>query len=302
MSRRDAILSKARSVASLPSAIAGIMRLLRDSEADIAEIVRAIEHDVSLTSNILRLANSAYFGCPRSVSSVRSAVVRLGSDCVAQLVLASAVAPLAWYAVKGYDLPPGGLWQHSLAVAVGTEQLAAALGIRLPEHAFTAGLMHDVGKILLGTFVQVDADEIMDLAFEEGLSFEVAEREVLGIDHAELGAVVIDGWNLPSDIVEVVRFHHCPDECRGDTLVADLVHTADNLSLMSGIGVGRDGLHYRASGEVVSRLGLTNRVSEAVVCRILSAVEELSALFAGGIGSMWSSNHSTREGGERRWA
>jgi putative nucleotidyltransferase with HDIG domain len=263
----------------MPSAAAQVIQLVQDPSASIASLRRAIELDPGLTSNVLRLANSAYLGSPRSVRSVRDALVRLGTNRVFQLVIAAAVAPVAQQTVRGYDLPPGALWHHSVAVAVGTTELAAAAGRRPPDHAFTAGLLHDIGKIVLGTFLEVDAAPIMQLAFEEHLSFELAEQRILGIHHAELGARVLEGWHLPPPIVEVVRWHHQPESYPGDTLVVDLVHMADALALVSGIGAGSDGLNYRPSAAVLSRLRVTTAVAEGVVCRMLDGLRELRELF-----------------------
>jgi len=284
MNRRESILSEAGAVPSLPPSAVEAVRLLQSPDVDIDELTSAIELDPTLTSNILRLANSASFGSPRSISSVRQAVVRLGMNTVLRLAVTSAFAPLARRSIKGYDLPPGELLKHSVGVAQGTEKLAAALEIEASGHTFTAGLLHDVGKIVLGTFVEVDAGPIMSLALGEGISFELAEQQVLGIDHAEVGAILLDNWNLPQVVCDVVRWHHSPQQFEGSTDAVDLVHVADNLCLLGGIGSGSGGSNYRACPEVASRLGLTTKVSETVFCQVLSELEELCGLFAAGTG------------------
>jgi putative nucleotidyltransferase with HDIG domain len=281
MSRRDSILAKVGTIETLPAAAAQAVQMLQDPDVAVADVTKIIEHDPGLASNILRLANSAYFGFPRSVNSVRDAIVRLGLKQVTRTIMASAVAPMTRRPVKGYDLSAGGLWEHSLSVAVGVDQLAEVLGIKAPEYAFTAALLHDVGKIALGTFIEVDAGPIMKLAFEEHLPFEVAEQRVLGIDHAEVGAVLLESWHLPVSIVEACRWHHEPERVSDPELkeAVDLIHTADSLSLMCGIGMGSDGLNYRPSKEVKTRLGLTTATTENVMCRILDVLEELREVF-----------------------
>ncbi len=279
MNRREQILSSVRSVRSLPTAAVEVVRLLQDPELTIADLAQTIEYDPALTSNVLRLANSAYFGCARSIGSVRDAIVRLGTNKTFRLAVASAFAPLARQAVKGYDLPPGELWKHSIAVALGAERLAEVLGRKGADYAFTAGLLHDIGKLVLGNFVEVDAAPLAAMAFQERVSFEVTERRVLGIDHAEVGAVLLEGWNLPPCVVRVVRWHHVPGSVPGeDTSVVDLVHVADNLSMTSGIGTGIDGLNYCPSSEVMSRLHLTTRLAEGVLCEIMGGLDELHSL------------------------
>jgi putative nucleotidyltransferase with HDIG domain len=255
-----------------------VIQLIQNADVDLGELARTIEYDPGLTSNILRLANSAYFGCPRSISTMREAVVRLGMNTMFQLVVTSAAGPLMRKPIKGYDLPSGKLWEHSVAVAIGVQQLAATLGIKPPDYTFTAALLHDVGKVVLGTFLEVDAGPIMDLAFEEQISFEVAEQQVLGIDHAEIGAILLEDWNLPKYIVDVVRWHHQPEHFSGNTLVVDLVHVADNLSMLGGIGTGSDGLNYCPSEEVTEKLNITTHIAESVICKILIGLDQLSDL------------------------
>lgn len=275
MSRREEILEKVKSIPALPTVATKAIQLLRDPEVDIKDVVQMIEYDQGLTSNVLRLANSAYFAGPRTIGSLRDALVRLGMNRIFQLVVTSAISPFARQPVKGYDLAPGELLEQSVAVAVGAEELAPMVGVRPPVHTFTAGLLHDLGKIILSTFVEVDAAPITNLAYREKVSFELAEAQVLGIDHAEAGAALLEEWNLPESIVEAVRWHHQPDSAPGDKLVVDLVHVADNLLTESGVGVGIDGLNYQLSPGAVSRLQLRTSTAEKVVYTMLTSVEDL---------------------------
>lgn len=278
MSRRDDILAKVRTIPALPTAATRMMVLLRDPDVDINEIIRTIEYDPGLTSNVLRLANSAYFGSPRTITSLREAIVRLGLNRIFQLVITSAILPVARKAVKGYDLPPGKLLEHSVAVAIGAEELARQLEHKVPTAAFTAGLLHDLGKVILGTFMEVDGTAIVAVAYQNRISFEIAEAQVLGIDHPETGAALLERWNLPTTLVEVVRWHHKPESFQGDTLLIDLVHIADHISLETGIGAGIDGLNYAPSPLVLSRLPFTPAVAETVACRMVSGIDELRDL------------------------
>jgi len=285
MARRPEILAKVRSIGAMPAAAVEAIRLAQDPDVDIAKLTRAIEYDPGLTSNVLRLANSAFFGFRRAIASIREAIVRLGMIRIVSLVAASSFAPLARRRIRGYDLPPGQLWRHSVASAIGSLELAQALGLRAPDQVFTAALLHDIGKVALGTFVEVAAEPIMALAFRQKVAFDAAERQVLGIDHAELGAVLLEDWRLPPGIVEAVAWHHLPTRFEGkDRLVTDLVHVADQICLVGGIGAGADGSHYRPSEEAVSGLRVTTRVIETVTCRILSGLSELGDLLAGETG------------------
>jgi len=278
MNQRAQVLQKIRSIPALPAASSAVAELLRDPEVEIDDVVRAIEFDQSLTSNVLRLANSAYFAGPRTIGSVRDAVVRLGMNRIFQLVIMTAITPMVREEVHGYDLAPGKLLEHSIAVAVGAEELALELKLHPPLYTFTAGLLHDIGKVVLGTFLEADAESILALAYGENVSFEEAEQDVLGINHAEAGAVLLDTWNLPSGIVDVVRFHHAPDFFGGGVLPVDLVHVASNIASEVGFGRGVDSLRYRMSPNVISRLQYRPSMAESIACKMVAGIDEFRDL------------------------
>ena len=237
MNKRQEIIESIASVPPLPSASTEVIRLLRDPKVPSARIAQAIEYDPSLTTNVLRLANSSFFGFHRSVSTVKEAIFRLGTNQVFQLVVAATVGKMAQRPVKGYDLPGGDLWDHLVGTAIASTRLAETLHLEIPSYTFTAALTHDVGKVVLGTFVEVDAEAIRALAYEEKMSFELAEQKVLGIDHSEVGALLLEHWNLPEHLVDVVRWHHQPENYRGkDLRAANVVHVANVLCLMAGVG------------------------------------------------------------------
>jgi HD-like signal output (HDOD) protein len=279
MSRRQEILDSLDRVEKMPTAVQRAITLLNDPEADMGELARVIEHDPGLTSNILRMANSSYFGGVRTITTVREAVVRLGAQHVFKLVMALGVAPQARKEVRGFGLEPGKLLLHSIAVALAAEELGRQLNLRAPEHTFTAGLLSNLGKIVLGTFLEIDAQPILKLVNEEGIPFEQAERQVLGIDHAEVGAALLKLWGLPAPIVTVVRHHLTPDEYDGVDLSLDLVHVADILAKNCGMGLGLDGMNYLPSARVAERLKLSPEVLERTVAAIMDHVQELNELF-----------------------
>jgi HD-like signal output (HDOD) protein len=275
MSIREEVLQRIPEISALPSAAAHVLKLVQDPDAGVGTIMEAIEYDPVLTTEILRLANTAYFAGPRSVGSLREAGVMFGTQRILQLVLATAVFPIARQPLKGYDLPPGQLIRYSMSVAIGAEQLAALCGRPAPNHTFTSGLLSDIGKIVLGTFLEVDAAPIVQLASSEGLSFEIAERRILGIDHAEVGALLLEAWNVPENVINTVRWHHDPDHSEGDHYVADLVHVASHLSAGFGLGGGIDGLNYRPHESALSRLKADHVMLERAACNMLTGLAQI---------------------------
>jgi putative nucleotidyltransferase with HDIG domain len=277
---REQILTTIRNASWMPTLALRAASLLQDPGVDIGELTRTIEYDPGLTTNILRLANSTFFGAPRSIKSVREAIVRHGTQNILQLILMSTTTRILGKEIRGYDLQPGRLWEHSIAVAIATGHLASALKVEPPAHLFTTALLHDIGKVILGTYVEVDSAPILALAFEQQVSFEQAERQILGVDHAEVGAMLLESWNLPGAMVEAVRWHHQPDGPEHpDRLVTGLVHVADQFCLMCGIGAGVDGCHYVPSSSIVKELKITNQLAELVMSRITPSMDEICDLF-----------------------
>ncbi len=279
---REQILERLREVPAIPVASVRVVKLLQDPDYGTEELVRNIEYDPGLTSAVLRLANSALLGGARNIASIREAVLRLGSKRISQLVLSSAVGPHMRSGGRGYDAPAEVLWKHAVATAIGAETLAARVDMLAPPFTFTAGLLHNVGKTVLGNHLGVDADPILALARDAKISFEESERRRLGLDHAELGGLLLEQWGLPQEIVEVVRQHHAPGPLGADNPAVDLVHLADLFAVMGGIGGSPDGTQSRASRETLARIPINRAVAELVIKDTATEMESLRALFEGG--------------------
>jgi putative nucleotidyltransferase with HDIG domain len=273
--RLDEIGTDIKSFPGIPGAAVKLLALMDDPDVSVPKIESILRTDPGLTANLLRLANSAYFGIPSKVGSVRQALMLLGFKRLIQMVGVACASSIMDRSVPGYNLQAGELWRHAIAVSVAAEGLVRELNIKAAEEIFTAALLHDIGKILLGKFVEEDFAKI-DLAMDQGLSFEIAEAVVLGTDHAQIGAQVLARWSLPPDIVHAVRWHHAPEKSEREHVMLDVVHAANMLCLMIGIGVGRDGLNYEPSAAVTRRLGLKSAHLEKVASQTLQWTNELS--------------------------
>jgi putative nucleotidyltransferase with HDIG domain len=269
------VVDTLKSFPAMSGAAVKLLELLDDQETDTTEIENILRRDPNLTVNILKLTNSAYFGLTRKVGSVRQAVVLLGWKKLMQLVMISCMQAMMEKEIPGYDLPAGELWHHSIAVSVAAEGIMRELDFPSTEEVFTAALLHDIGKQAMGTFVQEELGEIEKVT-EEGESFVVAERMVLGIDHAEIGAQILNKWSFPPELVKAVRWHHEPDACEEENPIADIVHVANVLCLMIGIGVGREGLRYEPSPSATKRLGLKTVHLEGVASQVGQWVSDLN--------------------------
>ncbi len=249
------IMRQVKSFPGMPTTAAKLLPLLREPDSSIARIEDLIKYDPGLTANLLKLTNSAYFGLPSRISSVRQAILLLGRKRLLQLVTTMCMSGLMKKSVPGYDLPQGGLWRHSVAVAVAADRLVQSLKITQADEVFTAALLHDIGKMILGDYVQEDLKSIQEMA-AKGISFEVAEYMVLGTNHADIGARILKSWSMPEELVHAVAWHHDPDQCQENCRLSDLVHVA-NIAVR-GIDCDKraDDSSPEASSKVLGRLGL----------------------------------------------
>jgi len=280
MTRREEILNTISGVVAVPSCSHKAAGMLGDPSINFQALARMVTHDPGLTANLLKVVNASFFGgTGRPLLTVDEATLKLGSTQYLQFVISTGVAPTFVQKIEGYDLAPNMHTQHSVTVGMVARELARVLGVDAPDYTFTAGLLSGIGKTLLGGYVDIEVQPILDLALKEGLSFDQAEDEVLGINHAELGAMVLESWGLPEEIVRVVRFHLRPEEYEGVDVVLDLVHMGNVLAKMIGVGLGVDGLNYVPSHTVAERLGLKPEHMDMVMANVVIELESIHDLF-----------------------
>ena len=270
------ILQQIQNYEGFPAAASQVISIANDPAASASQMEKALKFDQTMTANILRLANSAYYGRSSKVGSLREAVVIVGFGKLAEMVVTAYLKSLSDRPLKGYDLPAGDLLTHALTVAVAADELRKAMGRVTGGNYFTAALLHDIGKLILGQFLSEEIIQIEALT-SIGVPFEEAESKVLGINHAEAGGLILEKWKLPEEIVQAVRWHHDPDHAPSDwQFIVDLVHVANTIAMMIGIGTGREGLQYLPSAASAERLGLELRQIEWVASETLLKAESLA--------------------------
>ena len=273
------IALKVESFPGMPTTAAKLLPLLENYDSTASEIESILKYDPSLTANILKLTNSAYFGIPTRISSVRQAIVLLGWKRLLQVVMTICMSPLMNKTIPGYDLPRGALWQHSVAVSVAAEILVKALKIPDADEVFTAALLHDVGKLILGGFVKEDLQQIEDMV-AKGITLDVAESMILGTNHAEIGGQILDKWSFPSELVSAVQWHHDPESCEESCNLSDIVHVANTMGIMTGFGKIDQELALEHFGPVADRLGLAPENLEEMAQQTAERVKKLMSSWA----------------------
>lgn len=258
-----------------------LINVVNDPTSTLDDIVGTIRYDQMVTTQVLRLCNSAYFGLARMISSVDDAIRYLGTTKVLQLVMAAHTQGLLSRSQAGYGLPPGALWMHGVGVALTAQNLARRIDPAPAGVVFTTGLLHDVGKVVLNEYVANEFSEIVTLVDQGAFSFLEAERHVLGFTHPEIGGLVAETWNLPQQIALAIRYHHEPEALADPDPLVDTIHLADSICQLVGVGTGVDALLYRGAPAVMERHGLTAADLEVVGAETVAELKSVQKLFAG---------------------
>ena len=231
-------------------------RIVADPAANFLDLARVIEMDQAIAASVLKLANSAFYGSPGKVTSIRQAASTLGTRALHELLTLACTGKLLGRTLPGYDLEAKDLWRHSLTVAAASRVVARRSRPALEEDAFTVGLIHDAGKLIIDTYLAERRGLLTSfLDQRKFVTFLSVEQRVLGVDHAEMAASACLRWNFAEGIVQAVRHHHQPQASPERDLAA-IVHLADGIALMSGLGSGIDGMLYELDEAVFGILGI----------------------------------------------
>ncbi len=274
--REDENLERfAVNIPPFPRAAQQVMGMLRDPRVQIPRVAEVVSLDQGFATKVLRMANSAYFGLPRKVSNVTEALVLLGWANVRIVLISASVGPILCRGLKSYGMEEGVLWEHSVGSAFAAQMLAKDLEASAYSMAFTSGLLHDVGKVAVDMQLRGDLRkkfiEVMDTCGEA-----VAEREVVGHTHADIGGYLCDRWNLPPEIAEAIRFHNQPRS--SESALAGVVSAANvlaNALLREGRGVGIGDFRDAPDGTFVPGEKLLAKVVEELPSIVASSRELL---------------------------
>jgi putative nucleotidyltransferase with HDIG domain len=265
-----------RSLPTFSQTVVQLAQLLQDEDAGPSEYEAVVQLDVALTANLLRMANSAYFGFSRKISGVREAITLLGARRLFELAAMAAVEAVVPPTLPGYGIDSGAYWCHSVAVAVLAERFAKERKLAVPTLTFTSGLLHDIGKLVISSFLATRLEALKGCLLSGHRPLLECERDILGGDHAQIGAELAQAWNLPEEVVRVIANHHEPWRIeKGDVLV-DLVHCADCLSHSLGFGADLGQLQRQVDESAIGRLGLRQVDLEHVASRALPEIEGLA--------------------------
>lgn len=223
------LMFEMRSLEPFPGVAARVLELSAKDDVVPSELIDLVQTDPGITSKVLKLCNSAYYGFQREIASLHEAGNLLGVSTLVNLVLTSSAGKY----FRDYGGAGEGAmerrWEECVANAIGARILASKHGKVDPERAYTAGLLENIGHLVLDRFVDSSAEAIRAVALS-GADLIDAEKKVLGMHHAEIGARLSTRWSLPDVLVDVIRHHHHPDQAANDKELAATIHLAEILT------------------------------------------------------------------------
>ena len=242
--------------------------------AGLRDLAEVIETDQSIATRTLEAANSAYYSLAGKVTSISHASVLLGNKILGEIIMMTGTRGFLGERLKGYGLDSGVLWRHSLAVAVGSKIIAAKKDPELAEDAFVAGLIHDVGMIMLDQHIFEKREAFDEIARDGSHSFLQAERAVLGTDHPEVGSEIFQEWGIPRALLKPMANHRRPSSSGGQLVY--VVHLADMMARRSGYGTEIDDALYEVDDGAMEFLDLQEEDLAMVVAETGKSVERIT--------------------------
>jgi putative nucleotidyltransferase with HDIG domain len=272
------IIAKVQNLPAVSHAALKLVSLLEQPAVSNEDVVTVLKHDNVLTARLLRACNSPLYGFEEKISSVEQAVLILGHQQILQMVLSLAFGAAMSATLPGYVIEARELWSHSLTAAVAAEHLAKA---QIPFEidssvAFTAGLLHDIGKLALNDVLSADFQTaIRTLVSQDGISRSEAEDRVVGTDHSKAGACLLEKWRLPAAIVEAVLNHHHP-LFDPEPQLSVMIHVADQLAHHAGSAIGWESFGERVDARANRALGITPVEFESLLIGIRESSERVN--------------------------
>ena len=269
-SRRIAI-QNLEALPTIPLVLTRVLEIVKDKNSSAKDLAQLVSNDQSLMSILLKLVNSAFYGHMRKISSIHQATVILGFNTVKSIALGATIfQPEKTKAIQN-RIDRKALWLHSLATAQTSKLMAQIVSYPDPDEAFIGGLLHDLGKVVLDICFKDDFQEAYLLAKKGKKQIIEIEKEIIGLDHAEAGHILLTKWQLPITISEGIRCHHSPMQA---TVIArnlaSIIHIANHIVRKLNIGTGKDEAIQEIDPQSIKTLNL----SEPDIKKITDEMEE----------------------------
>ena len=277
----DEIQQAIAAVRPVPQVALKVLRILDNEDYDTGRLADEVKKDQVISARTIQLCNSAMFAKRRDVASLDHALVFLGRELFLKLVISAAVKSYYDQTGNGYSLCKGGLYHHAVGTALVAERLAVVTGNAVPAVAYTAGLLHDIGKVVLDQYI-VGAYPLFYRQFQhrQGELIDV-EQHILGMDHTRIGGTLAQTWALPDTLGEAIRFHHRPEQSRRHAVLTTIIYLADLLMSRFHAGLELERMDTGKLMEHLDRLGLSTAQFGELVDQMPKTVFEPAAATVG---------------------
>ncbi len=260
----DEAVKEVSHIATLPEITVKIIQLVEDPSSTAHDLHQIIANDPALSARVLKVVNSAFYALPGQIGSINRAIVLLGLNAVKNIAIAASLAKLFRGGKLGPNFSARDLWTHSIGVGAAVKLLCEKVNLGLPDEAFLAGLIHDIGIMVEMQARRPQLLEALDQV-QAGTDFLEAEEQVLGANHQDFGRGLCRIWKFPDNLANVTGFHHRPLELSADTrTLTCLVHCADILAARNGIGYTATVSNTEIDSAVKDELKLTDAMIQQI--------------------------------------
>ena len=274
------LIAKVKTLTPVSQAALNLVNLLDRPDINNEDIVCVLKFDNVLTAKLLRACNSPIFAFEEPISSVDQAVLILGHQQILRLALSISFSSTLSVPLPGYATHARELWRHSLTTALAADNIAKTNSAieSHPSIAFTAGLLHDIGKLVLGQVLTADFQSaIRARVTQAGHSRADAEKEVVGVDHPEVGKCLLQSWRLPDEIVEAVANHHHPVS-KPEPKLSSIVHAANGVAHLIGSDLGWGEFAVRTDAAAIEALGIDREKLDELMIAAHDSVSQVESL------------------------
>ena len=226
----NSILQSVARLKPMPSNVSAILREIERQDTSIDKLTGMIELDQVLTALVLQMSNSASLGYARTCSTVHDAIMHIGLKRLKTILTTSSATSMMTQSMNGYRLGAGELWHHSITVAVTAEWLAQSFRCSDPEQAYVAGLLHDIGKLLMDQAILSNYATIANYVATYRMPLWQVEEKLIGIDHGKVGGLIAEHWDFPVELADAIRFHHAPSFARTSSKLPAIINLANSFS------------------------------------------------------------------------
>lgn len=252
---QDDINRSIQKLQPIPQVALKILRLINEDNYDIASLSAEMRQDQILSARTLKLCNSVYFQKRHKIETMDHALVYLGPKILVKFIISAAINTFFTQAGMGYSLCKGGIYHHAVGTAIIAEKIAEVTGKALPALAYTGGLLHDIGKVVLDQFIQDALPLFYRQLFEEGRNSSEAEKAILGIDHKDAGKALAEQWFFPESLSEIITYHHTPENAVQYQDLVHIIYLADLLMSRFHVGLEFERLNTDNLAQRLERLG-----------------------------------------------